>query len=126
MVNLEIGYPEAHRHICGSMCLGEHILDLIAGFNVPFRYPQTSHGLLFIRLKTLSLSYLFHDEKGLLLIHTCLYQGKHYVLTGGYNLGQWCNFVFYKLLSIVDPYISSVRQSTYPDKFRKSGWFCFN
>ena len=50
IVDFAIGDPVRHHHIGGGMCLRKHILDLIAGFYIPFRDTVRSHHFFLIRL----------------------------------------------------------------------------
>ena len=74
--------------------------------------------------KSLTLSYRFHDLKGVCLINAVGNKVVHYIISTSDNLGNITNAVFNKLLCVSKPHISTVRKSRYLQKVREGFGLC--
>ncbi len=105
-----------HCNISNCMSLGEHIFYSIAGIYIPPGNILRFHGLLILFPETLALTDPFHYIKGSFLFYSHLNQVCHYIVTGGYNSADFSMSLFYYILGIVNPYVSSVGKSAYSNQ----------
>ena len=67
MINLEVRHAPAHHYVCHSMCLREHVLDLLTASHIPVRYIMSDHirfplrPLISLTLGDLTLTDILHD-----------------------------------------------------------------
>ena len=65
MIDLEPGDSHCHDAIGNGVGLREHVLDLLAGIDVPLRHIVSEHLCLFLFRQALALTDMFHDGKGI-------------------------------------------------------------
>ena len=112
IMHFTVCYTISHHNICHCMRLRKKILDLITGFNIPFRHlcgtHRFKHGCFQTAFSCLAFTNIFHNFKG----HTGIYafrdQISHNIITRrnrfltGFTLAN-------QILRIVQPYISTMR-----------------
>ena len=75
------------RHIVGGgVGLGEHVLDLLTGGDVPVGDVGLPHLGLKLWGQTLALSHHFHDLEGMALFYAITDEGEHDIVTRSDNL----------------------------------------
>ena len=106
------------------MSLREHVLDSLAGPDIPLGYTVREH-LLFVSLgKSLALSYVLHDLEGCGLVESLHNEVEHDTVTRTHNLGYRTGTVFDKLLRVSEPYVGTVCKTGYLKKVSKGLGLC--
>ena len=116
-MDLTIGNPPCHHNVRRRMGLREHILDLLAGFDIPLgyvmrqhiRFPLFPHGTFSFRHHT--LTYCLHNLEGLLRLHAHLDQIQHDIITGTDCRGNGRHAAHDQILCIAQPYVGTVGQT---------------
>ena len=111
MVDLEPGNTEGHHYIGHGVGLGEQIFDLLAGANIPIRYPRVDHFLLRALRQTPALSDRLHDFKGTLLRHPTGNQIQHNIVTAADGLVNRCGFGCDQVLGVAQPNVCAVGEA---------------
>ena len=94
---LEVGHPQSHHNVGCRMGLGEHVLDLSTGLDIPFWHIVFLHGcdvavaLFFRNLQPKALPHALHDRKGHLRIQSLVHEVNHDVVPTADNGGQVSN-----------------------------------
>ena len=94
----------------------EHVLDLVAGSDIPVGNPMPAHLFFPFRRQSLTLSYLLHDGKGQFRVHPLSDQVDHDVISGTDGSGDRTDLVHDQILGIAQPYIRSVGKSRDADQ----------
>ena len=113
---------DSRHNVGGGVRLREHVLNLLAGPDIPIGHTVLYHSGLPIRLKSLTLSYRLHDVEGELTLKTVGDKIKHNTVTCTHNLGNCAGACLNKLLGITEPYVCSVSQSRNLEKIGKVLW----
>ena len=98
------------------MRLGEHIFDLQAGFDIPFRHIVRPHGLLVLlreQFGRFALSDDLHDLKRHARLHALMHQVCHDAVTRTDDLRDRAGTVFDQILCVAKPHVCAVRQTGY-------------
>ena len=126
IVDFEIGDTECHHYICRRMSLREHILDLLAGFNIPVRYICRLHIDDILIRQTFPFSNLFHNFERFLFLYPFVDEIDHDTVTSRNGLFQSDGAIFNQSLSIPQPYVRTVGQTGNTQQVRKGLWFCID
>ena len=98
------------------MGLGEHILDLLTGPDIPVRYAVRLHILLELRpllafaLRNGSFPDPLHDGEGLLAVHPLIDQIGHDIVTGTDRRRDCRLPALNQFLGVVKPHVRSMGQ----------------
>ncbi len=130
IVDLEPGNSPRHHDICRSMCLREHVLDLLTRPHVPVRYSVGCHLSLPIlpfvtfALGNYSLTNLLHDVEGKSGIKSHVYQINHDIITAADSCRYSTLARLDEFLRIAQPYIGSMCQTCYSHKIWETCRLC--
>ena len=102
------------------MGLGEHILDLLAGPDIPVRHILFLHGRFKFRLQSLSLTNALHNGKGQGTVHALIDQIDHNIITTADTVGNVSRSLQNQRLRIAKPYVRSVAEPRDPDQVREA------
>ena len=114
MINLEPGDAESHHAVGHGVGLGEQILDLLAGANVPIRHAGGHHFLLRTGRQTPALTDGLHDLEGPLVRHTAGDEVEHNIVTGTDGLVHRGGLGVDEVLGVAQPHIGTVGIATDP------------
>ena len=96
------------------MCLREHVLDLLARFDVPVRNSAGLHllnvfrPLLDLACRNLTLTYAFHDVESVLVGKSPVDKARHDGVTASDNGVKIARTVSDEILCVSGPYIGTV------------------
>ena len=102
----------------------EHVLDPLAGFDVPVRHLMLPHLALLLRSETLALAHRLHDLEGMLGLHAPVDEVQHDVVTGADRGSELAEALADKILGIVQPDIGPVGETRDTNELRESLWLC--
>ena len=130
-MNLIPSNSKSISNIRSSMSFREHVLNLFARFYIPFWNIMILHNFyifspFFRVLKCFTLTNSLHNLKSMIRFQTFFHQINHNIISTTYSLTKCNNTLIYKLLSIIKPYISTMRKTRNTYKFSKSSRFCIN
>ena len=108
MVDLEPGNPEGHHAVGHGVGLGEEILDLLAGADIPVRHTGSNHFLLRTWRQALALTDRLHNLKGTLIRHAAGDQVDHDVITSADGLVNGGCLGVDQILGIAQPHVCTV------------------
>ena len=111
--------PDSRHIVRGGVCFREHILDFLAGRDVPVRHIGGAHLCLILRSQSLALTHHLHDFESMTLLHTVADQCQHDGVTRPDDVGNGTGSVLYQILRVVRPDIGAVRQSGYLEQVGK-------
>ena len=108
------------RHIVGGgVGLGEHVLDLLTGGDVPVGDVCLSHLGLKLGGESLALTHHFHDLEGVGFLHSVADEGQHDIVSRSDNLGNVTGSVGDQLLGVARPHVGAVGQSRDLEQIRE-------
>ena len=114
-INFEPHQPNGRHQVGDGVGLGEHILDLSAGFNIPVRDLVLPHGFLPAGLEAALCHLTFadglHDIEGHLWFQPLAEQVKHNAVTAADDLRDGAGSVPDEFIGVVGPDVSAVRQA---------------
>ena len=121
MVHLEPGDAEGHHDIGHGVGLGEQVLDLLAGADIPVRYAGGHHFLLRPLRQTSALSDGLHDFERPFFRHSAGDQVEHDIVAaadGGVNRG---GFGGNQVFGVAQPHVGAVGEAGQPHQGVKPG-----
>ena len=122
-VELEPHQPDGAHQVGHSVGLGEHILDLAAGLDVPVRHLVLPHGFLPAGLEAalghLALTDRLHDIKGHLGLQPLAQQVEHDAVTAADDLRDGAGAAADQLVGVAGPDIGAVGQARDLDQLRE-------
>ena len=121
MMYLEPCDTESHHNIGHGVGLGEQILDLFAGTDVPFRHACGLHFLLRAFGQTSAFSHGLHDLEGALFRHSTGDQIKHDVVTAADGLINGGGFGGNQVFGVAQPHVGAVGEAGQTQKRIKPG-----
>ena len=121
MEDLIPGDPVRHHHVGRRVGFGEHIGDLLAGPDIPFRHVVLFHDLDPLVFKSFSLAHALHDRKRLAALHTLVDQIGHDIVAGTDRRGDRSFSLLDQHLGVAQPHICPVGQPGDPDQIGKTG-----
>ena len=120
MVDLEPHQPDGRHQVGYGVGLGEHILDLAAGFDIPVGHVVLTHGFLPAGLKApfgdLAFTHGLHNVKGHLRFQALSQQVQHDTVTAADNLRDGTCARTDKFVGVAGPDIGAVGQAGNLDK----------
>ena len=102
------------------MCLREHVLNTLTGFNIPVRHIARLHIGNHTVVETLSLTHALHDLEGTLILDTHTDQICHNIITGTDCRRQCTIALRNEIFRIILPYIRSMRQTGNTHQIREA------
>ena len=108
------------------MSFGEHVLDLFAGPDIPFRNIMLPHSSLPLVPEPLSFSHALHDRKCKAALHSHTDQIDHNIVSGTDRCGNGSLSFLDQSLGISQPYVRTMSKSRDPDQIRKILWLGIN
>ena len=116
-MHLEIGHPQGHHNVGCRMGLGEHVLDLSTGLDVPLWHIVFLHGcdiaiaLFFRNFQPKALPHALHNRKGHLRLQALVHEVNHDIIPTADNGGQVSNPLLDQVLSIAQPNVRTMRET---------------
>ena len=115
MVDLEPHQADGRHQVGYGVGLGEHILDLAAGFDIPVGHIMLTHGLLPPGLEAalgdLTLTHGLHDVEGHLRFQPLAQQIQHDTVTAADDLCDRAGARTDQLVRIAGPDVGAVGQA---------------
>ena len=108
---LTVGDTPRHHDIGGGMGLREHVLDLLAGIDVPLRNTVIEHVLAPLVLQALVLSGELHDGEGLTRVHALMHEVDHDIISTADRLLQGGCAVLDEVLRVVEVDVRTVAEA---------------
>ena len=108
VVDLKPSDTEGHHNVGHRMGLGEQVLDLLAGADVPVRYAGGNHFLLRSRGQSPALTDRFHDLEGPFLRHTAGDQVDHDIVTTANGAVHCGSLGGYQIPGIAQPHVGAM------------------
>ena len=100
------------RHIVGGgVGLGEHVLDLLTGGDVPVGHANLPHFGFVLGGQSLALTHHFHDLEGVGFLHSVADESQHDIVSRSDNLGNVTGSVGDQLLGIARPHVGAVGET---------------
>ena len=93
------------------MGLREHVLDLLAGIDVPLRDTVIEHVLTPLVLEALVLSGELHDGEGLTRVHALMHEVDHDIISTADRLLQRGRAVLDEVLGVVEVDIGTMAEA---------------
>ena len=112
MIYFEPRNTESHHTVRHRMGLGEQILDLFTGKNIPIRHTGGNHFLLRSGGQTFALTNRLHDLKGTLIRHAAGNQVDHNIVTGANGLIHRGSFGIDQILCVAQPHVGAMGIAT--------------
>ena len=122
MIHLIPPQTQRRDHIRRRMRFGEHIFDLHAGFQIPFRHIMRPHSLFMFlcqQFGRLAFPNDFHDLERHAFIQSLMDQISHDIIPRADYFGNVTHPVADQLLGITGPYVGVMGQSRYLQQIRK-------
>ena len=128
IIDLVIGDAQGHDHIGRRMGLGEHVLDGVAGPDIPVRHPVGPHHfavfLVLWILGEFSLSHQLHDLEGIPGLQPLGDEVDHDVVTGTDGGLNGTFSLVDQLLGVAHPHVGAMGQSRDPHQVGNIFWLC--